>query len=140
MALKTPVSVLKMRRRALEIWHAPTVGPAEMILSLMAIAYGAGLLLPLDEFVIYRSRGQMASGFGETTWASMFLMIGMTRVGSILTRSYRGRLLTTLISIGLWLYLAISFLIASPVNQRVVLLFTLALCEWWTLLRIHRRE
>ena len=140
MEIKTPVFVRKMRRRALQIWHAPTLGPSEMILSLTAIAYGAGLLLPRDEFVMYRSQGQMASGMGETTWAVLFLTAGLTRVGSILMKSYRGRVLTTSSSIGLWLYLAISFLTASPINQRVTVFSTLALCECWTLLRIRHRE
>lgn len=130
----------RLRKRLREIWHAPTVGPAEVILSLTAIAYGAGLLLPRDEFAIYRSQGEMATNVGENVWGLMFLIVGMIRLGSIFTAFYAGRTLTTMISIGLWLYLSVSFLTASPLNPRVMVLFVWALCESWTLLRIRHRE
>ena len=130
----------KVRKRLLAIWHAPTVGPAEIILAVTAIAYGAGLLLPRDEFAIYRSQGEMATSLSESTWGWMFVIVGSCRIASILMRSYAGRTWTTMISIGLWLYLSVSFLTASPLNPRVMVLSAWVLCESWTLFRIRHRE
>ena len=130
----------KARKRLLAIWHAPTAGPSEIILALIAVAYGVGLLLPRDEFSIYRSQGEMATTFSENAWGLMLTAAGSCRIVSVLMAYFHGRLLTTLILIALWLYLSFSFLTASPLNPRVVALSTLALCDCWTLFRIRRRE
>lgn len=132
--------MVKLRKRWLEIWRTPSLGPAEVILSLTAIAYGGGLLLPQEEFMIYRVQGQMASNFSEWMWGLAFLIVGILRMTAVLFNSYRGRIWLTLLSIGTWLYLCLSFLLASPLNPRVIVLFVWAMCEAWTLFRIHQRE
>jgi hypothetical protein len=126
--------------RLIQIWHAPTVGPAEVILSLTAAAYGVGLLLPQEEFSIYRVQGHMAASFSERTWGTVFLLIGSSRMMSVIWSWYKGRIWLTSLSIGAWFYLALSFALASPLNPRVVVLSVWAMCETWTLFRIHQKE
>lgn len=105
----------------------------EFALALLAIAYGAWLLLPMDVFEMDTPvYAQMAKLAPEYVWGNLFLALGVIQMAAWLLGRHLARRILSLVGFFFWILLAFMFLFgdvrSTGVPTYCTVAFLSALC------------
>lgn len=86
--------------------------PIEVALIALALWWGIALSLPFDTFSLY-SYSAMAEIAPEWAWALLFYVVSVLQFFGLTYNKYQMKLLSNLISTGLWIFIATMFFVSE---------------------------